>query len=224
VNLTDDFLLHEATDTADHAQQNPPQQPQRTGTVKSAAEIKQEKKERKNDRIIDALSTLFSNGATTGAFFAGFTLNIVVSADANKQTSVRLYSAVCSLLFVLLVLLCSAGSVVLAYYREEILHFVNGNKDAAPGWRKRHMWSIFGLLPTFLFTILSGGIIFLFLVMKAYENAVALAGLVAVGVGMFFGGIGWVMLLGNYFESPWKKQDKEKKEEKKRPPVNDDQA
>jgi hypothetical protein len=86
------------------------------------------------------------------------------------------------------------------------------------------MWSIFGALPTFLFTILSGGIIFFFLVMKAYENAVALAGLVSVGVGMFFGGIGWVMVLGNYFESPWKTQDKDKKEEKKRPPVSDDQA
>lgn len=148
----------------------------------------------------------------------------MVSADAGKQLNVRRYSAICSLLFVLLVLLCSAGSVVLAYYREEILQFVNGNKDAAPGWRKRHMWSIFGALPTFLFTILSGGIIFFFLVMKAYENAVALAGLVAVGVGMFFGGIGWVMVLGNYFESPWKKQDKGKKGEKKRPHVSGDQA
>lgn len=183
--------------------------------MKSAAELKQEKKERKNDRIINALSTLFSNGATTGAFFAGFTLNIVVSADASKQTHVRLYSAICSLLFVLLVLLCSAGSVVLAYYREEILQFVNGNKDAAPGWRKRHMWSIFALLPTFLFTILSGGIIFFFLVMKAYEKAVGLAGLVAVGVGMFFGGIGWGLLLANYFQDDLTKK---KKKDGKRPP------
>ena len=213
-----------ATNIADHAQQSPTQLTQRTATVKSAAELNQEKRERKNDRIIDALSTLFSNGATTGAFFAGFTLNIVVSADTNNRTNVRLYSAICSLLFVLLVLLCSAGSVVLAYYREQILQFVNGNKEAAPGWRKRDMWSIFGLLPTFLFTILSSGIIFFFLVIKAYEPAVGLTGLVAVGVGMVFGGIGWLQLLFSYFEDEKKKKEKREAKENKHSPVHGDQA
>lgn len=65
--------------------------------------------DQQNSQGIDAMSRLFPIGATIGSFFAGFTLNIVVAADSREKPEVRLYASIGSLLFVLLVLLSSAG-------------------------------------------------------------------------------------------------------------------
>ena len=144
------------------------------------------------------MSTLLSNGVTIGAFFAGFTLNIVASVDPTEKSHVRLYAAVCSLLFVLLVLLCAASNVIFAFYKADFLSILNNEADKKVQWTDWHMWWVFGLLPSFLFTILTGGVYFFFLTMKGYEETVALAGLAIIGMGTLCGGVGWLLLLCSY--------------------------
>ena len=187
---------------------NPPSGPGRYASIQSIAE-------QKNDRVVTALAAVFASGGTIGAFFAGFTLNIVVSVDGAKLPQVRLYAAICSLLFVLLVLLCSAGGVVFAYSRDDILAILNKTApiEIEARWRGWHLWTVFGALPTFLFTILTGGVVFLFLIMREYEEKVALAGLVAVGTGAVCGGLGWVYTLLCYTNADprkwsWERKDK----------------
>lgn len=116
---------------------------------------------------------------------------------------------------------------MLSYWRKDIIDVINYNRqlalkpdtqgkkgkrpwEALKDWEGWHMGAIFGLLPTFLFTIVSGGVICFFLVMKAYENAVALAGLSLVGLGMLVGGVGWLKLLSRYMDEY--RQDGSKKE------------
>jgi hypothetical protein len=146
------------------------------------------------------MSRLFPIGATIGSFFAGFTLNIVVSADSSERPEVRLYASIGSLLFVLLVLLSSAGDVLFAFYKGDFIAILNNaaEKDVCMQWKEWHLWMVFGVLPSVLFGILNGGVFFFLLIMKAYENAVAVAGLVIIGTGMFGGVTGWLCLLGSY--------------------------
>lgn len=189
---------------------------------KKEENIQKRRDEKQNDRVIDAMATIFSSGATIGAFFAGFALNIVVSASASERHVVRRYAAICALLFVLLVLTCGAGGVVFAYYKSEFLPIMawmhkteeekkkdrEDEKQAKQGkstfkqlmikWRPPYLWGVFGLIPTFLFSILTAGVYFFFLVMREYEPDVAFAGLAAIGIGTVIGGIGWLCLLHSY--------------------------
>lgn len=195
------------------------------------------------------MTTIFSSGATIDAFFAGFALNIVVSAGASENGEVRRYAAICALFFVLLVLTCGAGGVVFAYYKAEFLPIMaelhktpdeieaeeaekERGEQIAEGrekieernegeeerekveeptegkeisqfqkpkkWHRRHLWAVFGLIPSFLFTILAAGVYFFFLIMREYEPDVAFAGLATIGVGTMCGGIGWLCLLHSY--------------------------
>lgn len=156
------------------------------------------------------MSTLFASGATIGAFFAGFTLNIVVSVDASEKPEVRLFAAIASLFFVLLVLLSSLSNVVFTYYKLEFLDIMIGIHSKHSGerkftkqwvrdrWKAWHLWSMFGILPSLLLGGLSAGVYFFFLIMRAYEPDVAFAGLAAIGMGTVFGGIGWLGLLFSY--------------------------
>ena len=164
-----------------------------------------DKEQSQNDRVIDAMSTLFESGATIGTFFAGFTLNIVVSVDANEKPDVRLYAAIGSLLFVLVVLFSFLSSLVFSYYKSDFSDIMKGihkhqprfTKD--PRWKDWHVWAMFGLLPIFLFGGLMAGVYFFFLVMRAYEPDVAFAGLAVIGVSTVVGGIGWMALLYSYW-------------------------
>lgn len=76
------------------------------------------------------------------------------------------------------------------------------NDEAEEGvrirWKDWHLWVVFGALPSVLFAILNRAIFFFLLLLKAYENAVAVAGLAIIGTGMFGGVIGWLCLLGSY--------------------------
>lgn len=61
----------------------------------------------RNNRVIEAMSTLLSTGGAIGAFFAGFTLNIVVLRRRSQETR----SA--ALLSDMLLLLCPSGAALL---------------------------------------------------------------------------------------------------------------
>ena len=117
--------------------------------------------EHSNPDLVAWFQNLFYTGSTLGAFFAGFTLNIVVSESAQKKARVRHCAAISSLLFVLTVLLCSAFSLAFAFHESIDLRT----------WR----WPLAALSITLQLLVLAA-IYFFFQVMLAYAWRTGLVG------------------------------------------------
>lgn len=133
--------------------------------------------------MVAALQAFFAAGSTLGAFLAGFTLTVVVSTDANEVCCARLFAAITSLLFVILVFLCSMGGIIFAYYEDEFVQLFTMDLTIEPDawriwWLSAGVKLLFGFLTSILYTALSFFVALLFL----YAKGVGIAGIAFLGL------------------------------------------
>ena len=137
---------------------------------------------------------LFNSGSTLGAFFAGFTLNIVVSDSTKHKPKVRTFAAISSLLFVLTVLLCAGSSLAFTFHKELVGKTAAEPTNAAAdtrikrfyAWLQRKLLGPNGvaLLSLTLQLLVLSAVLFFFLVMVAYARVVGWIGVAFTAVAL----------------------------------------
>ncbi|KAF2095141.1 hypothetical protein NA57DRAFT_79626 [Rhizodiscina lignyota] len=148
--------------------------------------------------LLDWFQELFSSGTTLGSFGAGFTLIIVTQDPSDLKpttfapSTVRVFAAISSLLFVLTVLLCQGCKLAFMFQKESIA--IALERHSCPITKK-----VLDIVSLALQVFVLTAFLFFSLVILAFVKSVGIIGVAVTGLLVLAAIVVWALQLSGKF-------------------------